>query len=98
MVVTSYTTGLLTFALLCSPTLSVPAAELLLWLYRRSVQRGMTTASPDDEPSRPERHTALVNAARRPALRVVDYNAPDACRIGRQGRFHDSERSLRHAV
>src|SRR5262249_7310863 len=91
MIKTSYATGLLAFVLLTSAVLTVPVAELLLWLYRRSVHRGMTSAAKD--PGTPDR--SIITGTARPAIQILGHK--DAGGDG-PSRFRDAEQSLRRAV
>jgi hypothetical protein len=60
--------GFVMIVLIASALLTAPAAAVLLWLYHRSVRRGMTTGTVNSEPP-------LVSdkaATSRPALRISD--------------------------
>jgi hypothetical protein len=79
------TPGFIIVVLIASAVLTLPAAAVLLWLYRRSVRRGMTTGA-----SHPESPLPSVSAATpHPPIRIIDRAAdPPAY----------AERSLRAAV
>jgi hypothetical protein len=90
--------GFFIIVLLVSAALTAPTAVLLLWLYRRSVQRGMTSAPEDRTGSRVGDSPTLTAVRTTPlsALRILDFNtAPGA---DDNGYFRDAEQSLRRVV
>jgi hypothetical protein len=90
--------GFYILVLLVSAALTAPTAVLLLWLYRRSVQRGMTSA-PEDRIGSHDGDSPTVSTA--PAtpllpLRILDCNAAPGADAN--GYFRDAEQSLRRVV
>jgi hypothetical protein len=79
------TPGFIIFVLIASAVLSVPVAAVLWWLYRRSVQRGMTTGASDSEGPLP----SVSAAPARAPIRIID-------RAGDPPAY--AERSLREVV
>jgi hypothetical protein len=90
--------GFFIIVLLVSAALTAPTAVLLLWLYRRSVQRGMTSAPEDQTGSRNGDSPTVSTMRTTPLspLRILDRDtAPDA---DDNGYFRDAEQSLRRVV
>jgi hypothetical protein len=60
--------GFIVFVLITSAVLTLPTAVALLWFYRRSVRREMTTGATDFEPLLLPQKAATA----RPPLRIID--------------------------
>jgi hypothetical protein len=63
--------GLIIFVLIASAVLTLPTAAVLLWLYRRSVRRGMTTGATHPESPPPSASAATPY----PPMRIIDCAA-----------------------
>lgn len=87
-------TAVVAFILICSALLTVPTAAFVLWLYGRSVRRGMTKASRGAiEPSSTPVQSQSIRPASRLTVQIFDPKADTSSEA-----FRKAQHSLRQAI
>lgn len=87
-------TAIVVFILVCSAVLTVPTAALVLWLYGRSVRRGMTEASRQaTEPSSAATPSQSIRPTNRLTVQVFDSKVDTSSEA-----FRKAQHSLRQAI